>query len=598
MISHQILLQSVIWPKLGINAPEAMYFRATPRTAWKVSSDNSIQHLQASNSKDHLLDFSTFFGAFSLNTWCSQLNIDTVFITITFTGSATLRIWQENGYESKKLLWEDQINSKKQTTHQTIEIQNLKNSIGILYPQFNTKDDNFCINSIQYFTNKSNQESPKLVIVMPTFKRENYVKNNIKLLKNEVLNQNIKLLVIDNGKTLENINDDYIKIIQNKNYGGSGGFSRGTLEVLDSMPEATHILFCDDDVLIEPESIKRLYSILHFTDNSTIVPGGMMNMGDMSKLHEIGAITNGLRFQSSKSDLDLTNKKSVIQFNITEASTFYGWWFVCYPKIILEKGLPAPFFVGWDDVEFGFRVSKYKTNTIYLNGIAVWHDEFHKKEMNWRWYYHTRNGLIVNHANQSSLISIFHLIRQVGSALLTYRYERAEFMLLGAEDFIKGVDFIVNTNPEEKHNELVNIHKQKMKILDGSNIILKKYNVKNKNTILKKLLIITTFNGHLLPKFLIKNGTSATKSGWIMEDLHSHRLGAIFQNETVVYFEPTSGLGIICKIDRSKFFKLLTKLVLTTIKLLKNTSYLSKHWSKNLPLLTTKEFWTHYLKIE
>lgn len=70
--------------------------------------------------------------------------------------------------------------------------------------------------------------------------------------------------VIDNGRTLvpEQWNSDKITIHPNKNVGGAGGFTRGMIESMEQPEDITHVLLMDDDVIILPESIRRMYYLL------------------------------------------------------------------------------------------------------------------------------------------------------------------------------------------------------------------------------------------------------------------------------------------------------------------------------------------------
>jgi len=52
-----------------------------------------------------------------------------------------------------------------------------------------------------------------------------------------------------------------VQLIPNKNVGGSGGFARGLVEALQ---EYLPILFMDDDIELDSESIYRLFSLYEY----------------------------------------------------------------------------------------------------------------------------------------------------------------------------------------------------------------------------------------------------------------------------------------------------------------------------------------------
>ena len=57
---------------------------------------------------------------------------------------------------------------------------------------------------------------------------------------------------------------DKITIVPNINAGGAGGFSRGMIEVLKNRDSEhyTHILLMDDDAIVEPDLLVRIYGFL------------------------------------------------------------------------------------------------------------------------------------------------------------------------------------------------------------------------------------------------------------------------------------------------------------------------------------------------
>ena len=74
------------------------------------------------------------------------------------------------------------------------------------------------------------------------------------------------ILFSDNGKTLDmnKLSSAHIHIVQNKNTGGAGGFTRDLIEILDANNagmEITHVLLMDDDIVIDPESLLKTYRI-------------------------------------------------------------------------------------------------------------------------------------------------------------------------------------------------------------------------------------------------------------------------------------------------------------------------------------------------
>ncbi|MGC9193475.1 MAG: glycosyltransferase family 2 protein [Thermoplasmata archaeon] len=586
-------LSTIILPREEIAAPETLYYRCKQLDSWQRIKEGGLKYTPNPSRNKGEIEFSTYFNAFSLTTWCSAAGINSIIIKLVIKGNSTIRIWKENSQERRTLIWEQEANSESEETIE-IKIQDLENAQGILYPQFLVRDKFFIFKNGFYQTTQKRRIDPRMAIIMPTYKREKYVKRNINLISKDVLDGSsgeIKIFIIDNGKSVNIEESENISIIDNENYGGAGGFARGILAAIYNKNKYTHALFCDDDVLIEPESIKRLFELIGSIGEKQFVPGGMLNAGEKTRLHEIGAIVNGLQFRGLKANINLKEKKEIINYNKTDWATFWGWWFVCYPIEFLNNNFPLPFFVGWDDVEFGKRIQANGYQPVYLNGVSVWHDEFHKKEMNWRWYYHSRNGIIVNFIYSQNKEFIKNFFRETMFALITYRYERASFLIEGAKDALKGKNYLSEIDPAKFHLELSKKQKHGLTKIAYDTIIHEKFNQSNSTGKIKRLIIKLTLNGHILPNLLHLNASNPSMPGYLIEPLHSLRYNAIFRHPIVLYYEPTSNQGILCHINRKKFFMTTAKLFIVTILLLKKRKKLMKEWRESSKYIGNIEYW-------
>ncbi|MEJ2767088.1 glycosyltransferase family 2 protein [Mycetohabitans sp. B46] len=599
--THQ-LLQDIVWSTAEVGAPDALYFRATPRNAWRIRPESGAVWSGDPVEMDGTLDFSTFFGGFSLTTWCRECGLNGITLEIAFEGDALLTIWHDNGREPRQLLWSGDVEALPRTDsgHVHVNLSGLAGKSGLLYPEFQPTSPRFTLKSVRYMTDQPPRRKVRLAVVMPTFKREAYVRRSMALLE-RVIRANpagaIELIVVDNGQTLGREAPSGIRIVPNRNYGGAGGFARGVLEALSEQDPFTHVLFCDDDIAVEPESYSRLFNLLHYVGDDRIVAGGMLNMQDKGKLHELGARVRGLRFWSVKGGADLTSQEDVIRYDEPEYATFYGWWFTCYPLAQLrEKLMPFPFFVGFDDVEMGMRLSN-EMSTVALTGIAVWHEEFHKKETNWRWYYHARNGLAANYMYVNNDRAVTDVFRQVLGALLTYRYERAANLLDGVHDAQKGPQFIRELVPDEFHAAKAKAQKQLMRPVSAMQFVSEKFAPKMTNSRLRKLLVMATLNGHLLPSFMMRRATNAFDDGWAIEPLHSMRLQTIFRKPTVLYYEPTIHQGLLCSMDRKQFFALAIRAAKLYASVKINASKTRRLWRSAGKEIISESFWRTYLSL-
>jgi GT2 family glycosyltransferase len=556
-----------------------------------------------------ILKFNTFFGSFSLNTWFGKAELDKIGITLEFSGSCQIRVFQDDGVEPPKELYKKGFEKKNYHTF-SYSIDKLKNLKGILYPVIESNDVDFLFHKGFYWTSDLPRHDIKIAIIMPTFKRENYVFKNIEILSNDVLqnsNEEIELFIIDNGKTInieKNLNK--VKVFQNLNYGGSGGFTRGVIEALKES-RFTHVLFCDDDIIIEPESIKRLHSLLKYIQEKSVVGGGMLKISNKSILHEVGAnlLDSGNITGYKYNGIDLKNVHSLHLFDQSSNVNYFAWvFFACPMNAFVEEGLPLPFFLNYDDIEFGYRLSQKGYELITMLGLGVWHEDFDKKYSSSSSYYVTRNFLITIWCHHPNIrINRIKLIMKLYSnfiaRLKTYRYENAEFLLKGIQDALKGPKFIKELCPQNLHSHFINTQTElKIKIKENE-LIKSKYNKKIKKTFYRKIRIILsilTINGHLLPNILMfKNKKHEIE--YCVEHLRSYRIPEIFRYPKIIFYEPSQNEGVICCMNRKRCFMLLFYFIITILKLFFTNSRMINDWKGAYNELRSFEFWNKYLKL-
>ena len=597
------VLQNIKIPHQNLSdVPSELYFRSSPEKATFKQQDGKI-YLEK-NSSNASLEFNTFFGAFSLTTWCGQAGLSDVGVSLEMEGTGIVSIWhKEEGCEPIKI-YESLFNGDKE--HFSTHLENLQGKKGIIYPKIETDCPHFVFHHGNYWSLNPVRRNAHLTIVMTTFKREEYVRRNLALLSEEILskyNDSIDLLIIDNGQTLASEKlPEGVRIIPSKNFGGSGGFSRGVLETLND-ERSTHLLFCDDDILIEPESIFRLKSLLGYIDEQTVIGGGMIFISTMSKLCEIGAFHKDLHFFLCRQGMELTHADSLVKYDIPEEMNYFGWWFFCTHKKTFEKeGLPLPLFVRSDDIEFGHRLIEKGYKMLTLLGLAVWHEDFDRKVAPILDYYAIRNGLITMwiHDKEVSGLKILKLIyARVIYRLETYRYQRAEYILLAFEHALKGPEFLVNLNPTTHHQKLIKQQTEIMEKIDCSPIIQEKFKTKPPSSLwvrrIRKVFSILTLNGHLLPSIFMIKGEKVTDPGFLVQPLNKTRKENLYLNPTILYYEPNIEQGVICRIDRKKFFLLLLSFLKLGIKVLLVNSRMIKKWQVGRKKLTTVEFWQKYL---
>ncbi|GAA1489940.1 glycosyltransferase [Brachybacterium sacelli] len=195
-----------------------------------------------------------------------------------------------------------------------------------------------------------------------------------------------------------------LRIIEQGNIGGSGGFSRGMYEAATA-GASTYVMNCDDDIVIEPESLIRMTTFADFATRPTIVGAHMFDLNNRSVLHTFGEVVDPWRIQPSLPDpaavlghdFSLSPLRSTPWLHRRADVDYNGWWSCLIPtETVRAIGLSLPVFIKWDDAEYGLRAKKAGYPTVSLPGAGVWHMSWVDKDdlVGWQAYFHERNRII------------------------------------------------------------------------------------------------------------------------------------------------------------------------------------------------------------
>lgn len=258
-----------------------------------------------------------------------------------------------------------------------------------------------------------------------------------------VVDQGTRTVVDDPGFPEAQVRlGDRLRVIRQPNLGGSGGFSRAMLETLDA-GRSEHVLLLDDDVVCEPEGIARAVAFSRHCLRPTVVGGHMFSMHERSVLHAVAEVVRPWQFRwapaaASVHDHDLARRtlRATPWLHRRLHADYTGWWMCLVPTSVLrDVGLSLPFFIKWDDAEFGLRASAAGHPTVSLPGAAVWHVPWTDKDdsTDWQAYFHARNRIVAallhsrydrggRLVRESLLVSVKHVLAmQYGAAALRTR---------------------------------------------------------------------------------------------------------------------------------------------------------------------------------
>ncbi len=535
-----------------------------------------------------------YFNCLSYTKHLKYTSAEEISLSLSLAGEATVSLSIYDGKEEKIILTEDFPGGE--CTLRT-SLLDLPTDGAILYPKIHAKSD-VILTSGNYFTDTEN-EAPRIAIAICTYKREESVRNNLKILAAAKIPFIERVFVIDNGGTLDadELSDDLIHIVKNKNYGGSGGFTRGIIEAYDA--GYSHVILMDDDIVIFEESLARMtrfVSILKDPYKKSAFSAAMLPPTKPYMQVEMGARFNGEIIVSHGQQVDVRERETLINNLAYDEINEYGaWWCYLMPLTNVDKfGLPYPFFIKFDDVEYGTRCVSKTAPVITMNGVAVAHEEFDNKYNMYLEYYLIRNQLITTAVNntRSTLGCIKRLIKNCALHMFSYRYSLMPVIFRAYNDLLKGPDFLINLNEEELNREIMKMFPkgQPLSEIEGWRPEMREEYKPGPIPRSKKLLLVLTLGGHLIPWFMLKKEPAFFQ---LADAKNARTLG----HKVSIQFQAGADTGYCFKRRVGTFFAWFFKAIGLSFKILFKYGKAKKRYIEKKEYLTSMEFWKKHLEI-
>ncbi|WP_294157971.1 glycosyltransferase [uncultured Selenomonas sp.] len=583
----------------------AMYYRACGDVVLEGSALHFAKHASCS--------FDTYFNAFSLNKWKAYTGIDRLSLHVRVAGTFELKIYAAEWYRDRiqrSCIYAEAVTSDggEDIVLPITELswENISFSLRAL-----TDDAVLCGGGFVTEIDERRLRPVEIDLVMCTFHREAYVTRNIRLLKEQFFGnpayngtEHYRIKIVDNGQTLPpsaTLGDDRIRLYPNMNVGGSGGYARGMMESLYE-GRATHILFMDDDVVVQVEALERTYNLLSLLKEEyqdRFLAGGMLRLDQPNFQHAAGEFVQGHDTFAVKGGTDLDDYKNVVYNEKFEHAhrEYSGWWFCCMPCTIARlDNLPYPFFVRYDDIEYSLRNID---RLITLNGISVWHAAFDRKySALMEVYYVFRNQMVVillqRLVGRKAFLKFF--TRRFARQIFRYDYPAAELLLDGVENVLQGPDFFMHTDTvrDLKEHGAKQIKTRPLSEFTGETINHGAFRASLGNVGERKLtkwLRFLTLNGHFLPDGCFRPQNYAEYGG----NANSKQF---FRYRRVLACDPNFEEGVLLDIDRGKCFKALWRWGKDFLRIALGWKRLEKQYHDALPDMTSNEFWRKYLKLD
>lgn len=460
-------LQRILFPNEDRCKEKELYFR--------TSADGEFAEGIFSLAKGECVAFDTYFNAFSIEKWKKYTIVSSVFLRLELSGKWKISLLSKelrNEVACETVLSEHIVETEVPGFFEFRFEEDVDRGLYAFKAEVLSEDGRLYGGAYCTDLPVQDRQNVKIGICICTYRREKYIERNLQILKEEILDNkespaygHLEVFIADNGRSLdqERLQTDLVHLYPNRNLGGTGGFTRGLIEICNnnSILNVTHVLFMDDDVVIEPEAIVKTYlilSLIRSEHKEAFIGGAMLSLDEQYMQIESGALWNGGSLRALKSHIDMRRCENCICNEYEEAIDYNGWWYCCFPITIADNdNLPLPMFIRRDDIEYGLRNMR---ESISMNGICVWHEPFDNKYSAYLEYYTVRNQLITN-AFHCEWYGAKHLRKEMLSRcvqeIMFYRYKSVELYLQGILDYLKGPGWLETQDGEKLNNRVVSM---------------------------------------------------------------------------------------------------------------------------------------------
>lgn len=576
-------LQSVVFPNLDVPGHDDLYVRLD-HGAWAELATPAIRFEPGS-----VASTDTFYGGFTVGAWKRLAEVGSLRLRLVGEGELQARIGLHRLGQAS--VWLDDFAVGFDADGACVRPIEAwpRLADGMLFVQLRALGG-ATLRAMTFETPAPPRNDGRLGLVVTHFNRQAQVRPAIRRIARALLSRpevvgRITLTVVDNSRNLDLEPLPGVTVIPNRNLGGTGGFVRGLLALVDG-GAASHALFMDDDASCEVESIARTFALLGFArDPRLAVAGALLREMAPWELLEKGARFPG-RVAPLHAGLDVRRVVDcLLAERAVERPDYGAWWFFAFPVAEVRR-YPFPFFVRGDDISFGLG-NAFEIAT--LNGVACLGEDFSTKHGPLTAYLDARYHLV------QALLAPTGTASRVGwvasrlflKALTAYQYASARAVTLAVRHVLSGPRFFRdNLDLQSVRREIAAWQPdEKLAPIDRGALDLRGGRRNGRESALRRAGRALTLQGMLLPAFLLRDRTTVQPKGF-----HGSA-SAVFRFRSVLYVHEPSGTGFLARHDRRRFFAELGDFLRGWTRLLRRLPALRRAYAAGAEELTSAAYW-------
>ena len=580
----------------------ALYWRDTQADSGALSVVDCDEDGRLHVGSGGRLCFDTYFNGFFESHWRRYTALDDLSLRITVCGPALLRLYR-HALDRKVLVGEQRLGSGETQIDMGRRASNFRQH-GLLTIELIAVGDPFVFEEAAWLTRDRPSADVGLAAVFCTFDREADIARVLLSLGSDVAARNAlaRVIVVNQGRRGILDNPAFaeaadhlggkLTVIEQANFGGAGGFSRGLLTALAD-PAVTHAVLLDDDLELEPDSMLRMAAFYASCEQDVVVGGHMLDLLHPTYLYEAGALISDRHwdFLPQHFGRDIAQASALGVLTRPYPVHYNGWWCCGIPlSLVREHGLPLPCFIRGDDLEFGLRLHTRDVATVPMPGIAVWHQPFYLKLGGWQLYYETRNMLVASVLHRSSDRNglVRRMARQVVRHLLTYRYYSTALILEAIDDFLDGPSVMLAA-PLPRHASLGTLQKAYPPAATRREVVVPQLHLASYPRGRVRCLAML---GWLLTRNALSEARNTAPGLMSSGDVHWLTMRNIGHAVVETWWDDALPTYRRCRVQHRR---LLGRAVETLVRLFRETPRAAAAWRAAAPSLTSVPAWNEYL---
>jgi galactofuranosylgalactofuranosylrhamnosyl-N-acetylglucosaminyl-diphospho-decaprenol beta-1,5/1,6-galactofuranosyltransferase len=422
--------------------------------------------------RDAKVSFNTYFNSFYESYWNECAPYGDLYLELELNGRGLVEIFRDTKDSGCQLIQSKKIQGMPGCSVAipvTASLSGAWGERGRLFVDF-TAEAESTLQSLRFSTNRRASTEASFTLGICTFNREPWLLRNLRaILEHQAEYPGLKqVIVVNQGPSFRDpelaelaSNSPAITVIEQRNLGGCGGFTRTMHESLNGYAVSHHVLM-DDDTTLDARVLGNLNRFLAYASPDLMVGGHMLDSLRPCVLYEAGAMVRAnSRIKPLHHNVDLRPVDSLIPFNRCHYPDYNAWWFCAIPTQHMRAvKYPAPIFIRGDDMEYGLRLGENGVKTVALPGIAVWHEPFYAKVGGWQLYYDLRNRLIMAavYPHRFQLESPRNVLWTILRCLALHDYMGAALFVKAVQDFLRGPS-LMETDAEVIHTQVTQLTK-------------------------------------------------------------------------------------------------------------------------------------------